>query len=152
MFGIDVIKKRRSAKAMSGRNAHLISLFFLVMLLPACTQTFLISKDCRNYFFGSDEKELRTMLCDSGDLRRILDDAQLPPETKDSLYGYQCTERSGDKVRELYGALSLEQKRDLKYSFQKHGYDINYRPTRSRMRDPFGYEDYTDLCPPGGGY
>lgn len=137
---------------MSGRNARVISVFFLALFFPGCTQTFLVTRDCKSYFFGGHEKELRMMLCDSGDLRRILDDVDLPSETRDSLYGYQCTERSGEKVRELYGSLSPEQKRDLKYSFQKHGYDINYRPTRSRMRDPFGYENYTDLCSPGEGY
>ena len=139
---------------MARDKGSVVSLLFvvLVLVLSGCSQTFLVSRDCKSYFFGSDEKELRTMLCDSGDLRRILDDAQLPPETRDSLYGYQCTERSGDKVRELYSSLSPGQKGDLKYSFQKHGYDINYRPTRSRMRDPFGYEDYTDLCPPGVAY
>ncbi len=119
-----------------------VVLFFscAVMVAGGCTSTFLVGKDCRSYFFGSNDEGLYRMLCESGDFRRVLEGTALPQETKDAFYRYNCVQPFPDKVKELYVSLTSEEKRDLRFSFQKQGYYINYKPTRiMSLRDPYGY-------------
>ena len=91
-----------------------------------CSDTFLVTKDGKSYFFGGKRDELSMLLCDSGDLGKILNDTRLTQEIKDGLYKYNCAQRSGEKVKEIYASLTAEQRRELRFSFQHHGYDINY--------------------------
>ena len=65
------------------------------------------------------------MLCQSGDLKQILDDTKLLDNTKTAIYKYNCVTPSTDKLREVIAAMVPEQRRDLRLSFQLHGYDIN---------------------------
>ncbi|MEW5746415.1 MAG: hypothetical protein AB1805_13370 [Nitrospirota bacterium] len=102
----------------------LLSVFAL--LIGGCaSDTFVITKHGKSYFFGSSREGFHQMLCESGDLQRIIADTRLSPEHKDSLYKYNCVEQSKDKVRELYGGFAPEQRRELRLAFQLHGYDIN---------------------------
>jgi hypothetical protein len=91
----------------------------------ACSSTFLVTKDGKSYFFGSGRTEMRAMLCDSGDLMRVLTDTDLDVKVRHTLYIAMCVEPSREKVREVYVALSKEERRDLRLAFQKHGYEIN---------------------------
>ncbi len=50
--------------------------------------------------------------------------AEMP--SLNNLYKYNCTQRSGEKVKEIYASLMPEQRRELRFSFQLHGYDINH--------------------------
>lgn len=105
----------------------LISVAALAMLISTgCSETFLITKDGKSYFFGSKREDMYRLLCESGDLKKIIEDTMLSNDIKESLYKYNCIERSPDKVREIYANLEPEQRRDLRLSFQRHGYDINY--------------------------
>lgn len=108
--------------------------YFLVMVATAiitggCSSTFLISKDGKGYFLGSNSSSIFKMLCDSGDLTKVLSDTKLPPKMKDDLYRYNCSsERSGDKVKEIYASMTHDQRKDLRSAFKNNGYDVNYLP------------------------
>ncbi|MDH4161487.1 MAG: hypothetical protein OEW15_02195 [Nitrospirota bacterium] len=97
--------------------------------LVGCSSTFLASKDGKGYHIGSGSDAAFEMFCKSGDMARILNDTKLPQETRDRLFRATCAEeRSGTKVKELYGTMSPEQRKDLRQAFRRNGYDINYLP------------------------
>ena len=121
----------------------------LALFIGGCTSTFLVSKDCKTYFFGEINEGLYKMLCPSGDLKKVLDDTGLPQEIRDDLYKYSCIDRSKEKVKAAYSSLTCEQKRELKFSFQRHGFDINYKPV-GNYRFGYGYRD-PELCTPDSG-
>lgn len=102
---------------------------FLILLVSGCSSTFLISKDGKGYFFGSKSDAIYKMLCDSGDLRKILKDAtKISEATKEQIYQSNCINRSGEKVKEIYAAMTPEERKDLRNAFKLNGYDINYLP------------------------
>ena len=101
----------------------------LALLAGACTSTMLVSKHGKGYFLDSGHDAIYKMLCESGDLIKVLADTHLPKDKRDDLYRYSCgAERSGPKVREIFASLDPEQRKDLRLAFVRHGYDINYLP------------------------
>jgi hypothetical protein len=97
--------------------------------LSACSSTMLVSKDGKGYFLGSGSNAAYRMLCESGDLRKVLADTRLPEGTREDLYKYNCSsERSGDRVKQIYAALTAAERKDLRLAFTRNGYDINYLP------------------------
>jgi hypothetical protein len=57
---------------------------------------------------------------------KLLAASNLNKEMKDSLYKYSCSEeRSGEKVKQLYASMTVEQRRDIRNAFRINGYDIN---------------------------
>lgn len=106
----------------------LMCLMFAALLLSACSDTFVITKDGKSYFFGSNREGFQKMLCESGDLKTILADTQLPLNIREDLFKFNCVaaEQSREKVGVIYTSMTPEQRRDLRFAFQKHGYDINY--------------------------
>jgi hypothetical protein len=117
-----------------------------LLLTVGCAKTFLVSKDCNTYFFGSNNETLYKMLCTSGDLEKILNDAQLPQDGKAGLYKAQCVERSREHVDTIYVSLTPEQQEALQSAFRKHGYEINVKPTPNFHVYP--YYDNINFCPP----
>ncbi|MGW8273278.1 MAG: hypothetical protein ACWGN7_07815 [Thermodesulfovibrionales bacterium] len=110
------------------RTAALVIAFALV-LLGCAPSTFIISKDGRAYYFGRESKVLRAMLCDSGDLERILSETIMPDNLKHAFLRYNCSEdRSEKKVIATYLFLNPDERKDLKSAFSRHGYVINYVP------------------------
>ena len=108
-----------------------VSIVAMVFVASACTDTFLVYKDREGhgYFVGSNSKAKYDMLCASGDLERVLLDTHLNTELKDSLYQYSCSaSRSGEKVKQIYASMTVEQRKDIKHAFRKNGYWINYLP------------------------
>lgn len=100
-----------------------------LIFVAGCTSTFLVSKDGKSYFFGRNTSDLHKMLCESGDLIKILEDTRFKDEIKGALHKYNCTpEYSADKVKEIYASLTGEQRKELRVAFKRHGYDINYLP------------------------
>lgn len=111
------------------KKVFLSGIVVLALFIGACTNTFLVSKDGKGYFVGSKSKTFHRMLCDTGDLKKILADTALPGEMRADLYKYNCTaEKSGEKVREMYVAMKPVQRKDLRTAFRRNGYDINYMP------------------------
>lgn len=115
----------KGAKKMKKLLITVITLLSLTFAL-GCSDTFLITKNGKSYFFGSSREGLYKLLCESGDLSKILNDTHLPQDVKDNLYKYNCTpSQSRDKVKEIYSSMTTEQRRELRLAFQLHGYDIN---------------------------
>jgi hypothetical protein len=117
-----------------------------LLLFTGCTKTFLVSKDCNTYFFGSNNQTLYRMLCTSGDLEKVLADARLSEDVLAGLYQAQCTDRSREKLERIYGSLSRKQQEALKSAFRKHGYEINAYPAPNFRVYP--YYDNVNFCPP----
>lgn len=117
---------------MENREGTVVLLILGILLAAlftvGCTDTFVVTKDGKSYFFGSKREGFQKMLCDSGDLKNILADTQLPSDIKDNLLKFNCvaTEQSNEKVKEIYTSMTPEQRRSLRLTFQRHGYDINY--------------------------
>jgi hypothetical protein len=107
------------------------SIVLSAFMLSGCAATFLVSKDCYSAFLDGDDAELTRMLCDTNDFRDILDTSILSKEHKKGLYEALCVKRSGREVRRIYGSLDAHEKEYLKLSFEKHGYDINYKPVEA---------------------
>lgn len=105
------------------------SLFAIIIAVVGCSSTFLVSKDGKGYFLGSRSDAIYKMLCESGDLKKLLSDTRFTQELKDDLYRYSCSvERSGDRIKKIYVAMTMEQRKELRVAFTKNGYDINYLP------------------------
>lgn len=114
-----------------------------------CAATFLVSKDCKTYFFGSNGEGLYRLLCQTGDFRNVLAETGFPDDLKERFYASQCVERSYGKVKALYLSLAPEQQRQLRFAFQKQGYEINFMPTDNYQFDYYDSES-PEFCPPGG--
>ncbi len=133
------------------RNARRIYVAILLIitsvLAAGCAKTFLVSKDCTTYYFGSQDQKLYDMLCTAGDLQKVLSDSGLPEDARGALYQAQCTERSKEKLDAIYGGLGREQQEALKSAFRKHGYEINAKPAPNYRVYPY-YDNVLNFCPP----
>lgn len=110
-------------------NKHFVMFAASVVIFAGCTSSFLVSKDGKGYFWGNDSKAMYRMLCESGDLKKILSETKFPQELKDDIYRYNCSpERSGEKVKQIYASMPSEQRKELRNAFKDNGYDINYLP------------------------
>jgi hypothetical protein len=131
----------------AGENGALLWLAACAVLFSiGCAKTFLLSKDCNTYFFGSNNETLHQMLCTAGDLEKVLSDSQLPQDVKAGLYRAQCVERTREAVDTMYASLAPEQQEALKSAFRKHGYEINIKPAPNFHIYP--YYDNVNFCPP----
>lgn len=126
----------------------LITLAAIPLLLAGCASTFLISKDCKTNFFGKNDRDLNAMLCDQGDLRRVLASAALPRETADRLFRARCVDHSERQVGEIYKSLDRGRQRELKYAFRLNGYEVNYKPAPELRFAPYDFGP--EFCPPAG--
>ncbi len=107
--------------------------FFMLVLLSVafllgCSEKFVISKDGKTYFFASKRQELQKMLCDTGDLRKVLANTLISEDTRNELYRYNCEEPSAEKMQAIYTQLTVEQRRSLRKAFMEQGYKINQSP------------------------
>ncbi|MGE5238809.1 MAG: hypothetical protein ACM3ON_08410 [Chloroflexota bacterium] len=129
-----------------GESFALLIPCLLALLIAGCASTFLISKDCKTYFFGEANDTTYKMLCLSGDIARVLEGTALPPETKVAIYRSTCADRSKGEVQKIYAGLSSEQRRDFRFSFQKQGYQVNAKPISNFKYAPFAINP--DFCFP----
>ncbi len=107
----------------------LFSVIFIFIIAACQPSTFVISKGTRAYYFGRESKGLYRLLCETGDLKKVLRDSDIPVYLKEDFYRYICTDhRSEEKVISLYQFLTPEERRSLKRAFIKHGYTVNYVP------------------------
>ncbi len=103
----------------------------IALFLSGCAATFLVSKDCYSAFLDSNDEKLVRMLCDTNDLKKIADSTELSESSRKGLYEAFCQKRSGEEVRKIYKSLTRHEQEDLKLSFEKRGYDINYKPVEA---------------------
>jgi hypothetical protein len=109
------------------KNWLLIAFAGIVLLTCACTPMFLVGKEGkRGLFLGSNSKAMYDMLCVSGDLLKVLEITDLNKELKETFYRSNCSdERSFEKVKKIYTAMTSEQRKDIRTAFKKNGYSIN---------------------------
>lgn len=97
------------------------------MYISGCTNNILVSKNGERYFLATKQNGLKKMLCDSGDMTAILQGSQLGKPLEDQLYANICAAAiNKEKTLELLGSMTKEERERLKFSFQQHGYDVNY--------------------------
>ncbi len=128
--------QRRKDTIPSQKGGKMKTLIFIciaaimAVVTNACSSTFLVYKpgqDGRGCFLGSNSKAKYEMLCESGDLEKVLAATHLSGEMKETFYKYNCsTERSGEKVKEIYASMTVEQRKDIKNAFRQNGYEINH--------------------------
>ena len=109
------------------KSIHVVLLLVIAILVSGCAdKNFLVYKGGYHFFVTSDGTELRTILCDSGDLRQILSEVELSAQTKKGLNDSIC---GSGKVRErvlaVLEGMTKEERMALKLAFGHHGYDIN---------------------------
>jgi hypothetical protein len=106
-----------------------IGIVGIVCLLSACSSTFTLTKKGRGDHFHGNSQAKYDMLCASGDLEKVLASIELSGERKETLYRYNCSdERSGEKVLQIYTAMTDQERSDLKRALRKDGFGINFRP------------------------
>jgi hypothetical protein len=129
-------------------RASVLLVMFAALFLWGCgSSTFLVSKDCYTDYLGSTVEVFNKTLCASGDFKKILDDTKLPQDVKESLYQAQCIDHSQENVKKIYASLTPEQKRDLKFNFQVHGYYVNYKPVPNDQYNYYAIYN-REFCPP----
>jgi hypothetical protein len=98
----------------------------MAVCATGCGSTFLMVKNGTGYMLGSESKEVYHMLCESGDLQKILSEAELRQQAKDDLYKYNCSpERSRDKVKLVFASMEPAERKALRLAFKSNGYEIN---------------------------
>jgi hypothetical protein len=108
------------------KSRFVAGVMITVLVATACTSTFRISKEGEGFILGSRSERSDKMLCESGDLQRVLSGTTLTKELGDDLYRYLCSaEQSHEKVNQLYASMSAKQQKDLQESFKRNGYEIN---------------------------
>jgi hypothetical protein len=116
------VKERR----VKMKNWFLLSVAGLALLTGACSPVFMVQKEGvekRGRFLGS--KTTSEMLCDSGDLLKVLEDTHFSKELKETFYRYNCSEQSSEKVKQIFASMTSEQRKDIRTAFRKNGYLIN---------------------------
>jgi hypothetical protein len=122
--GVHVSERRNTM-----RTWLFIGIVVLAFAAGACTDTFLVYKNGYGYFVGSSSNAKYDLLCKSGDLEKVLASSQLSKELKEDLFKYNCSpERSGEKVKQIYASMTVDERKDIKRAFRSNGFDINYLP------------------------
>ena len=105
---------------------RMILLASACLFMAACSSNFLVYKQGRHFYVTSTGQELKTILCDSGDLKRILVESKLEQPLQNKLDESICgTGKVRERVLAVLEDMSREERSSLKTSFQAHGYDIN---------------------------
>jgi hypothetical protein len=98
----------------------------VLLVISGCSSNFLVYKNGKHFYVTSTGPELKRILCDSGDLKKITVASKLPEAMQLDLQDGIC---NSSKVRERVLAtlegMTKEQRGDLKLAFQMNGYDVN---------------------------
>ena len=103
----------------------MITIAVMVFITSACSDTFLVGRYEHNYFWGNTSDAMYEMLCPSGALKKVLSDTRLSQAEQESLYAYNCIERSSDKIRRSYASMTELERNDIKNAFKKNNFAIN---------------------------
>jgi hypothetical protein len=97
-----------------------------VILTAGCASTFVASKDGKGYHLGNSSNAAYEMFCKSGDLKKILAETSFDQNLRDNLYESNCgVDKSSKKVKEIFASMTPAQRKELRQSFKKNGYEIN---------------------------
>lgn len=99
----------------------------LALLATGCaSRNFIVYKEGKSFYLASDGPDRTRILCDSGDLARIVEDSRLPAPLKAELKERICVARKGKKdIMDTLNGMTKEQHADLKTAFRENGYEIN---------------------------
>lgn len=108
------------------RYPYLLLLLVPLALAGCSSGNFMVYKNAKHFYVTSTGPELKRILCESGDMDKIVVDSKLPPQLQKDLKEGIC---SSNKVKErlltLLEGMTKEQRVALKHAFQNNGYDIN---------------------------
>ncbi|HEY3489509.1 MAG TPA: hypothetical protein VGK27_05225 [Candidatus Deferrimicrobiaceae bacterium] len=97
------------------------------LIADGCSsRNFIVYKDGTAFYVTSDCARRKQVLCDSGDIGRVLGDSGLPAPLRNALGDRMCA--SGNEKKALLSVLegmTDEQHAALKDAFRKNGYEIN---------------------------
>jgi hypothetical protein len=103
-----------------------INIAAIALFISSCSPTFLVYKNGRYCFVGSCSNAKYDILCETGELKKVLASSHLREELKDSLYKSSCSaERSRDKVTKIFASMTVEERKDIRNAFRANGYNIN---------------------------
>ncbi len=90
------------------------------------SHNFLVYKDGSNFFITQDLAVRQQLLCDSGDIDRVITDSGLSSSLQLRIKAAICsTTRAKKDMRQILEEMTYEQLNALKNAFRKAGYEIN---------------------------
>ncbi|WP_224981596.1 hypothetical protein [Geomonas agri] len=99
----------------------------LALVVSGCgSNNFLVYKDGSNFFITRDCEARQRLLCDSGDIGRIVARPALPQSLQNRIKEAICAPGvTKADMHEILAEMTEEQLSSLKQSFRDNGYEIN---------------------------
>lgn len=112
---------------MRWRAGVWIVLTTLALMVSGCgSNNFMVYKDGRNFYVTSNCEARQKLLCDSGDIDRIVAGASLTHLLAEQIIEAMCTKGvSVHSLHDILAAMTDKQLSSLKQSFIENGYEIN---------------------------
>lgn len=111
---------------MQGTRIPIAALLLAIMATGCASRNFIVYKDGRSFYLASDSPDRIRILCDSGDLDRIVKDSGLPSPLGAELKERVCVLRNPRKViMDTLDRMTKKQHAALKTAFRENGYEIN---------------------------
>lgn len=103
------------------------AIMLLTLMASGCgTRTFMVYKNGNNFFITRDCAERHRLLCDSGDINRVVASSGLPGPLPLRINEAICaTDRAKNDMQNILEELTDEQLSTLKNAFRTFGYEIN---------------------------
>ena len=104
-----------------------IAITILALLVGGCgSKNFLVYKDGSNFYLTSNCAARQRLLCDSGDIDRIVAGSALPQPLQRRIKEAICaTGVTKPDMHQILAEMTDEQLSSLKQSFRGNGYEIN---------------------------
>ena len=104
-----------------------MGMIVLALMAGGCgSNNFLVYRDGSNFYVTSNCAARQRLLCDSGDIGRIVAGAELPQSLqqriKEAICGRGVTQAD---MHQILAEMTVEQLSSLKQSFRDNGYEIN---------------------------
>jgi len=98
-----------------------------VLVVGGCsTGNFIVYKNGSSFYISSDCPERQRVLCDSGDINKVVTDSKLPDSLQKELKDGMCASgTAGKPLAKTLERMTKEQRTALKDSFLDNGYEIN---------------------------
>lgn len=121
------MKKTERTVIIMQRTLICSAIMVVLLLAGGCSSnSFMVYKDAKNFNITSTCPELKQLLCDSGDVDRVVRDSELPAPLQKTLKVDLCAfDKDKDGLKSTLDRMTKEQRAALKDAFRKNGYDIN---------------------------
>lgn len=99
----------------------------VALLFGGCNSSnFMVYKDGSNFYVTSNCSERKRILCDSGDIDKIVKDSGLPHSLQKALKDTTCaTSKEKETLMATLEGMTPDQITVLKDAFRRNGYEIN---------------------------